>query len=323
MKILLTGCCGFIGYHTALRLLKKGHEVFGVDDMNDYYSVELKEFRKDKLWNHSNFTFVQANICNKRHMRNIISKFKPVAIINLAARAGVRYSLINPYIYAETNTIGTLNLLEIAKDFEIKKFILASTSSLYAGQQMPFKEDLPVNTPISPYAASKKGAEAMCYTYHYLHDMDITIFRFFTVYGECGRPDMCIFQFIEHINRDEPIKVYGDGLQSRDFTYVKDIARGVTKGVGLKGFQIINLGGNKPYKLQELIINIEINLQKTAKINYLPSFKTDIKDTWADISKADKLLGWKPTVSLQLGINKTVAWHETNKTFLRNVKLFD
>lgn len=322
MKVLLTGCCGFIGYHTGLELLKQGHEVFGVDDINDYYSKDLKLYRLDKLKD-SGLYFRFTDICDKSAMTEAMKEFKPEVIINLAARAGVRYSLVNPYIYAQTNVLGTLNLLEMARQFNVKKFILASTSSLYAGQEMPFSEDLSVNTPISPYAASKKGAEAMCYTYHYLHGIDVTVFRFFTVYGECGRPDMCIFEFIEHIRRNEPIIVYGDGLQSRDFTYVKDIANGVIKGMKLKGFQTINLGGNKPYKLQELIINIELNLSKTAKINYMPEYKTDIRDTWADITKAKELLNWCPQVSLEVGISKTVKWHKTNKRLLNNVKLFD
>ncbi|HOL36165.1 MAG TPA: GDP-mannose 4,6-dehydratase, partial [bacterium] len=181
MKILLTGCTGFIGWHTAKTALNSGYEVFGIDDMNDYYDVRLKQWRLNDLEKIKNFKFQKIDIRNKQDLEKIVSVFKPEAIINLAARAGVRASIENPHIYFETNVLGNLNLLDLAQKHRIKKFVLASTSSLYAGQKMPFSESLPVNTPISPYAASKKSAEVTCYTYHYLYGIDVTVFRYFTV----------------------------------------------------------------------------------------------------------------------------------------------
>ena len=320
-KVLLTGCCGFIGWKTSEKLLQKGFQVFGIDDLNDYYDVKLKEWRLSNLKEYSNFEFRRMDICDKEKLKNIVKNFIPDIIINLAARAGVRASIENPEIYFRTNTIGTLNLLEISKDTGIKKFILASTSSIYAGEKLPFSESLPVNNPISPYAASKKAAEVLCYTYHYLYGINITIFRYFTVYGPCGRPDMSIFKFIKLIDEEKYITVYGDGNQSRDFTYIDDIAEGTIMGIDLTGFEIINLGGNRPYKLNQAISLIEKNLGKKAKIEYRPFNKADMKATWADISKAKKLLNWEPKVDLEEGIKRTVKWYMENRNWLKDVKL--
>ena len=320
-KVLLTGCCGFIGWKTSEKLLQKGFQVFGIDDLNDYYDVKLKEWRLSNLKEYSNFEFRRMDICDKEKLKNIVKNFIPDIIINLAARAGVRASIENPEIYFRTNTIGTLNLLEISKDTGIKKFILASTSSIYAGEKLPFSESLPVNNPISPYAASKKAAEVLCYTYHYLYGINITIFRYFTVYGPCGRPDMSIFKFIKLIDEGKNITVYGDGNQSRDFTYIDDIAEGTIMGIDLTGFEIINLGGNRPYKLNQAISLIEKNLGKKAKIEYRPFNKADMKATWADISKAKKLLNWEPKVDLEEGIKRTVKWYMENRNWLKDVKL--
>jgi len=320
--VLLTGAAGFIGYKTAEKLLQKGYKVIGVDNLNDYYDVKLKEYRLKKLSHFKNFTFYKVDIENLDALRIIFERESIKAVINLAARAGVRYSLIDPFVYLSTNTLGTLNLLELMKDYGVKKFILASTSSLYAGQKMPFKEDLPVNTPISPYAASKKGAEAMAYTYHYLYGIDVTVLRYFTVYGPAGRPDMSIFRFIKWIDEGTPITVYGDGTQSRDFTYVDDIAEGTVKGLETEtGYEIINLGGNKPYELNYVIKLIEKYLDKKAEIIYKPFHKADMKATWADISKAKKLLDWEPKIPLEEGIKRTVKWHLENREFVKTVKL--
>ena len=262
-KILVTGTAGFIGWKTSEKLLEKGFEVVGVDNMNDYYDVRLKEWRLNQLLPHKNFKFYKIDIEDKNALKELFKSNKFDAIINLAARAGVRCSIENPYIYYTTNVMGTLNLLELAKDFDVPKFVLASTSSLYAGQPMPFKEDLPVNQPISPYAASKKAAEVLCYTYHYLYGIDVTVLRYFTVYGPAGRPDMSIFRFIKWIMEDKSVQIYGDGTQSRDFTYVDDIAEGTIKALKPLGYEIINLGGgNKPTSLNTIldIINRELNI---------------------------------------------------------------
>ena len=222
----------------------------------------------------------------------------------------------------QTNTQGTLNLLQLMKDFGTKKMVLASTSSLYAGQPMPFKEDLPVNTPISPYAASKKAAEVMAYTYHYLYDMDISVVRYFTVYGPAGRPDMSIFRFIKWIDEGTPIKLFGDGSQSRDFTYVDDIARGTILAMKPLGYEIINLGGGKnPISLKEIINKLENLLGKKANIDYQPFNKADMKETWADITKADKLLNWKPQIDIDEGLKRTVNWYMQNREWLRDISV--
>ncbi|MCM8759094.1 MAG: GDP-mannose 4,6-dehydratase [Candidatus Omnitrophica bacterium] len=323
MRILLTGCAGFIGWHTAKIALEQGNYVFGIDDINDYYDVRLKHWRLDDLKKEKNFEFRQIDIRNRHDLEEIFLFFKPDAVINLAARAGVRASIENPFIYFETNVLGNLNLLSLCQKYDVKKFILASTSSLYAGQKMPFSETLPVNTPISPYAASKKAAEVSCYTYHYLYGIDITIFRYFTVYGPAGRPDLSIFKFIKLINEGRPITVYGDGSQSRDFTFVLDIAKGTLLGLKKLGFEIINLGGNKPYTINQTISLIEQYLGKKAHIIHKPFPQCDIPATWADISKAEKILGWKPQVSLEQGIKTTIDWCIENWSIVKNIVLKD
>ncbi|MCL2484824.1 MAG: SDR family NAD(P)-dependent oxidoreductase [Endomicrobia bacterium] len=321
MSILVTGAAGFIGAEVCKLLIKSGKNVVAIDNINDYYDVRVKNYRLKELKELKNFVFYKADIENKKSVDNIIKKHKITAIINLAARAGVRYSMENPFVYVSTNTMGTLNLLEAARRNKINKFILASTSSLYAGQKMPFAETLAVNTPISPYAASKKGAEAMCYSYHYLYGIDTTILRFFTVYGPAGRPDMSIIRFIKWIDEGKPIELFGDGSQSRDFTYVEDIARGVVKALKKTEYKIINLGGNKPYKLSYMIELIEKNLGKKTKYNYRPFHKADIDATWANITEANKVLGWSPKISLEQGIKKTVNWYLENKSWFKNIKL--
>ncbi|HOC03254.1 MAG TPA: GDP-mannose 4,6-dehydratase [Candidatus Ratteibacteria bacterium] len=323
MRILLTGCAGFIGWQTAKMALSSGYDVIGIDDINDYYDVRLKNWRLDDLIKTDGFEFRQIDIRNKNQLEKLFSDSKPDAIINLAARAGVRASIENPHIYFETNVLGNLNLLTLAEKFKIKKFILASTSSLYAGQSMPFSETLPVNTPISPYAASKKSAEVSCYTYHYLYDIDVSIFRYFTVYGPAGRPDLSIFKFIKLINEEKEITVYGDGNQSRDFTFVEDIARGTLLGLKDVGFEIINLGGNHPYTINETISLIEKYLGKKAKVINKPFPQCDIPATWADISKAKKILNWQPIFSLEEGIKKTIDWCIENKNLVEEIVLKD
>jgi nucleoside-diphosphate-sugar epimerase len=321
-KILLTGACGFIGWKVSEKLLEKGEEVLGIDDLNDYYDVRLKKWRLERLLKNKNFSFVKLDI-SRENIKYVVKEAKPDVIINLAARAGVRASIENPEIYYQTNVIGNLNLLECAKDYGIKKFILASTSSLYAGCKIPFSEDLPVNNPISPYAASKKAAEITSYTYHYLFGIDVIIFRYFTVYGPCGRPDMSIFKFIKLIDEEKEISVYGDGSQSRDFTYVDDIAEGTISGINLSGFEIINLGNSNPHQLNEVIEIIEENLNKKAKIVYAPFHKADIKETYADITKAKKLLNWTPKIDIREGIERTVKWYIENREWVKDIVLRD
>ena len=321
-SVLLTGAAGFIGHKTAQVLLERGHRVVGVDNLNDYYDVRLKNYRLQELKRKSNFEFRQLDVEDPAALRGLFAEHEFEAVLNLAARAGVRYSLRDPFVYVRTNSLGTLNLLECCKDRGVEKFVLASTSSLYAGQPMPFKEELAVNEPVSPYAASKKAAEVMAYTYHYLYDIDVTVLRYFTVYGPAGRPDMSIFRFIRWIDEGVPIELFGDGSQSRDFTYVQDIAEGTVRACELKtGYEIINLGGNKPYELNYAIGLIEKHLGKKATRYLQPFHKADLKATWASIDKARKILAWEPTVSLQEGIEKTVRWYLENKKWLGKIKL--
>ncbi len=320
--VIVTGVAGLIGQVTAVRLLEKGYRVIGIDNMNDYYDIRLKEYRLKTLESADRFSFHRIDIEDRTALESIETGSDVTGIINLAARAGVRYSKVNPFVYFSTNTTGTLNLLDFAVKRSLKKFVLASTSSLYAGQPTPFTEDLPVNEPISPYAASKKGAEAICYTYSYLYDLDVTVCRYFTVYGPAARPDMSIFPFIRWIDNGVPITLFGDGSQQRDFTYVDDIAEGTVRALETEtGFEVINLGGSKPHELNYIIKLMEDGLGKKAVRDHHPFEKTDMKVTWADISKAKSLLNWEPEVSVEEGIARTITWHKDNRKLVNSIIL--
>ena len=320
-KVLVTGCAGFIGARVAEMLLEEGYEVVGVDNLNNYYDANLKFWRLDDLKKYDNFKFYKFDIENYEGLKSVFKLNCPEAVINLAARTGVRYSLENPFVYLSTNSGGNLNLLELCREYGVPKFVLASTSSLYAGLKMPFKEDLPVNHPISPYAASKKAAEAMAYTYHYLYGLDVTILRYFTVYGPTGRPDMATFRFIKWIMEGAPLEIFGDGNQMRDFTYVDDIARGTIDALKPLGYEIINLGNNHPYKLSETIKLMEKSIGKKAYFDYKEFHKADMRATWADIDKAQAFLNWRPKVSLEEGIKKTVEWMKYNWEWVQKIKV--
>jgi nucleoside-diphosphate-sugar epimerase len=319
MNILVTGSAGFIGYYVAEALLNEGHYIFGIDNINDYYDIRLKEYRLSRLKRFKNFTFHNFDIANLVYVKNFFDNHKIDCIFNLAARAGVRYSIENPFTYYDTNIMGLLNLLEMCKNFHIDKLIQASTSSVYAGCKLPYIEDVKSDKPLSPYAASKKGAELLCYTYHHLYDINITILRYFTVYGPMGRPDMSIFKFIESIKNDKAITVFGDGTQERDFTYVDDIVNGTITAMYLNKYNIINLGNNKPSQLKTVIKLIEENLNKKALINYEPFHKADMLKTWAHIEKAKKLMQWYPKIDLKTGIEKTIKWHIEEADFLKKI----
>lgn len=320
--IVVTGSAGFIGWYTSKELLKQGYSVIGIDNMNDYYDVRVKEHRLSSLLSEANFKFYKADIEDILCLELIFHEHKIDAVINLAARAGVRYSLENPFVYLSTNTLGTLNLLEMMRKYNVPKMVLASTSSLYAGQPMPFVETLPVNSPISPYAASKKSAEAMAYSYHYLYGLDISVLRYFTVYGPAGRPDMSIFRFIKWIDEGSPIELFGDGSQSRDFTYIEDIAIGTVKALKPLGYEVINLGGGQtPESLLYVINKIEEYLGKKAVIENKPFHKADMLSTSADIKKAKTLLDWQPTTQLDEGLYNCVKWHIDNRSWLKDIRL--
>ena len=243
-QILVTGAAGFIGQKVCQLLMDQGYGVVGIDNMNDYYDVRLKEYRLKQLEGRG-FIFFREDIENLEAIEQIFWKHPIDTVINLAARAGVRYSSINPFVYTSTNVMGTLNLLELMKKYGVKKIVLASSSSLYAGQKMPFKEDNGREQPVSVYAATKKSAELLTETYHHLYGIDVSIVRYFTVYGPMGRPDMAIFKFTQKIYRGEPIEIYGDGKQKRDFTYIDDIAKGTIAAMKKLGYEIINLRPRK------------------------------------------------------------------------------
>lgn len=318
--ILVTGCAGFIGWKVTHTLLQRNKKVIGIDNMNDYYDPALKRWRLRTLKDYSNFRFHRLDIANYKKLRDIFRYNKIDAIINLAARAGVRASVENPWVYLDANIKGTLNLLEYCREYKIKKFILASTSSLYGLDKMPFREDACTNMPLAPYSATKKGAEAMCYSYHYLHGLDVSILRYFTVYGPAGRPDMSYFRFIQNISTGKQIPVFGDGNQTRDFTYIDDIADGTIRALRPLGYEVINLGSDHPVKLRYLIKLIEKNLGMKARIKRLRRHPADVTATWAHIKKAKKLLNWKPKTSLEQGIENTVKWFFENKKFLNGLK---
>ena len=316
---LVTGVAGFIASKVAELLLQAGHFVVGIDNLNEYYDVRLKHFRLDNLRRVGgrNLDFRQLDVEDLSSLVDLFDNYAFDVVLNLSARAGVRASLDNPLVYTKTNAIGTLNLLECMRARPVVKFVLASTSSLYSGQPMPFREDLAANTPLSPYAASKKAAEAMAYCYHKLYGIDVAVLRYFTVFGPAGRPDMSIFQFVEKITRGIPLKIYGDGTQSRDFTYVDDIARGTIAAMEkTPGFEIINLGGGKtPVSLNGIIALIEGMLGKKAVREEMPLSKGDMNATMADISKAGHLLAWEPQVALEEGLRRTVEWHQASSKY--------
>jgi len=320
--VLLTGVAGFIASRTAHFLLEQGVQVIGVDNLNDYYDVRLKRRRLEALIGRPGFTFHELDIENLPALKLIFEIHRPRSVLNLAARAGVGYSLKNPHVYLTTNASGTLNLLEMMRAFDVKKLVLASTSSLYAGLPMPFSESLPVNTPISPYAASKKAAEVMAYSYHFLFGMDVSVVRYFTVFGPAGRPDMSIYRFIQWIEHRKKLQLTGDGSQSRDFTFVDDIARGTIAALRPVGFEVINLGGGRnPRTMMDVIRHIEGALGKSADIEHLPMPPEDMQATWADIDKARRLLDWTPEISLEEGLDRTLAWHLEHREFLAGLRM--
>jgi nucleoside-diphosphate-sugar epimerase len=322
MTLLITGCAGFIGARTTQLALEAGHEVIGLDNLNDYYDVRLKNHRLESLLANSSFRFYPIDIEDDASLDRVFRDCRLDAVINLAARAGVRASIEDPHLYMRTNTVATLNLLERMVRHKVPKFVMASTSSLYAGQPMPFTEDAVVTRPISPYAATKLAAEALCHVWHHLHGIDVSVLRYFTVFGPAGRPDMAPFRFSEWIRRGEPITLYGDGTQTRDFTYIDDVARGTLAALKPLGYEIINLGGgNTPVSVNEMIRSLETSLGKDAVIDYQPFQGVDMKDTSADVSKAARLLGWSPHTPPDDGFRKTAEWHIRENSWLGRVGL--
>ncbi|QDV63685.1 UDP-glucose 4-epimerase [Crateriforma conspicua] len=319
MKVFVTGAAGFIGSHVCLRLAEDGHNVVGIDNFNDYYSPILKRHRSNESAKHG-IEVIEGDIENLEVLDGIFAQNGFDAVINLGARAGVRYSTKNPHVYMKTNGHGNLNLLECCRKHGVGKFVLASTSSLYAGQSAPFDEANPTVRPLSPYAASKLAAESMAFSYHHLYGLDVSILRYFTVYGPSGRPDMAVFRFIESILSGTPITLYGDGKQSRDFTYVTDIADGTVAALRPVGYELFNLGGGQtPVPMNDVIEMLERHTGEKAKIEYKPFHDADMHVTHAKNQKAEKILSWSPKVSLDEGLNETVAWHLSSRNLFQEM----
>lgn len=319
---LVTGAAGFIGARTSEMLIEQGHAVVGVDNMNDAYDPRMKEYRLEKLRTLKNFEFVRDDISGRGilNRKSSIVNRKFDGVINLAARAGVRFSVENPWVFLESNIMGTLNMLELCRQSDCKKFILASTSSIYgANPPYPTPESASSSEPLQPYAASKKGAEALTHSYHHLYNIDVTVLRFFTVYGPAGRPDLAIFRFVQWITEGRPVHVYGDGEQSRGFTFIDDIGHGIIAALKPLGYEIINLGGHEVITINNLIKLIEEIIGKKAIVDYGPPVKADMQSNWADVSKAREMLGWQPQVNLRDGIQSLVNWYNAERSWADKV----
>jgi nucleoside-diphosphate-sugar epimerase len=317
---LLTGAAGFIGARTAELLLDAGHRVVGADDVNDAYDPRMKRHRLARLAEYPAFRFHELDIAKKGALAALGDE-RFDAVLNLAARAGVRASVANPWVYVDANVTGTLNLLEWCRARGVRKFVLSSTSSVYGGSDAAvFREDQESSRPISPYAATKKAAEALCHTWHALHGFDVTVLRYFTVYGPAGRPDMSVFRFVRNVREGEPITVYGDGTMARDFTYVDDIARGTIAALRPLGYEIVNLGGEHPYEVRELVATVEDALGRKAEIRHEPAHPADVPRTAACIDQARRLLGWEPRVPLAEGVAHAAAWYERERSWAREIR---
>ena len=334
MRVLITGTAGFIGFHLCLRLIKEGFNVIGFDNLNDYYDKNLKEARLKELYvanqrYDADFKFIKGSLESFDLLEKIFNEYKPKCVINLAAQAGVRYSLENPFAYINSNILGFEHLIELSKRYKIENFIYASSSSVYGGnKQMPFKENDEVNHPISLYAATKRSNELIAHTYSHLYNLRSTGLRFFTVYGPWGRPDMALFIFTKAISEDKPINVFNNGEMMRDFTYISDVTESIRRlidkpATGLKEFdrdkptpstswaphRIFNIGNSKPTQLMNYIAEIEKCLNKKAKINFLPMQKGDVKATYADTSSLESWIDFKPNTSIRNGVKNFVDWY--------------
>jgi len=318
MKILVTGAAGFIGMTTALRLLGRGDEVVGLDNLNDYYDVRLKEDRLEKLTPHRKFRFIKLDIADRVGMQGLFETERFDRVIHLAAQAGVRYSLQNPHAYVDSNIVGFLNVLEGCRNTAVQHLVYASSSSVYGGNtKMPFSEDDCVDHPVSLYAATKKANELMAHTYSHLYGLPTTGLRFFTVYGPWGRPDMALFLFTRAILEGRPIDIFNHGHMLRDFTYVDDIVEGVvrvldriaTADSSAAPYRIFNIGNNRPASLLDFIACVEMALGLEAKKNWLPLQPGDVPATYATTQALNEWVGFVPDTRIEQGVNQFVTWY--------------
>jgi UDP-glucuronate 4-epimerase len=309
MRILVTGTAGFIGAALAQRLLTRGDVVHGFDNHNDYYDPALKEARLARFADHPNYTHQRADLTDQAAVDHAFATFKPQRVVNLAAQAGVRYSLQNPRAYVQSNLVGFVNILEACRHGGVEHLVYASSSSVYgANRKLPFAVEDAVDHPLSLYAASKKANELMAHTYSHLYDLPTTGLRFFTVYGPWGRPDMSPILFADRISRGEPIDVFNHGHHSRDFTYIDDIVEGVI-GAPSAPYRVYNLGNDQPVQLMRFIELLEHNLGRTVEKHLLPMQPGDVPDTWADISPLRQDVGYAPSTSIEDGVARFVAWY--------------
>lgn len=311
MRVLITGSSGFIGYHLSKSLLLDGYEIYGLDNLNNYYDVNLKKLRLNNLKSHENFKFKKLDLINYNDLEHIFKSFNPQKVINLAAQAGVRYGIKNPQAYIDSNLIGFYNILELSKHYETEGLIYASSSSVYgANNQIPFSTEHKTEKPMSLYAATKKSNELMAYAYHSLFGLNVTGLRFFTVYGPWGRPDMAYFSFTNSIFNDEKINVFNNGEMMRDFTYIDDIINGTRSAIE-KNFpcEIFNLGNSQSENLMDVISILEHNIGKKARINFMPMQPGDVKSTYADIANSINKLGFSPRIKIEEGLKNFVEWY--------------
>ena len=319
---LVTGVAGFIGHWVARKLLGQGAQVDGIDNLNDAYDPRLKFWRLQQLERHAGFQFTRADITAREGLAEAASRPSYDAVFHLAARAGAPQSVRDPGAYLEANAIGTQKVLELCTAGGTAKLVLASTSSVYGSRNpLPLEESADTSRPRSPYAASKKAAELLAHAHHHLHGLDVTVLRYFTVYGPAGRPDMSLFRFIRWIREGEPVVLHGDGSQSRDFTFVSDIARGTVRAATPLGFEIVNLGSDAPVRLLDALRMIEQSLGRKARIRAAPVPRVDVPATWAAIGQAKRLLGWQPQTTLEGGIEEMVRWYVDNRAWARHIAL--
>ncbi|MGD9240282.1 MAG: NAD-dependent epimerase [Desulfobacterales bacterium] len=329
-KVLVTGAAGFIGFHLAKRLLADGHQVVGLDNMNPYYDVSLKEARLEDLKKEANFTFCQIDLCDRTQLEDLFARQGFEVVVNLAAQAGVRYSLENPYAYVDSNLVGFINILECCRHETIKHLVFASSSSVYgANTRMPFSVHHNVDHPVSLYAATKKANELMAHTYSHLFQLPCTGLRFFTVYGPWGRPDMALFLFTRAILEDKPIKVFNHGKMQRDFTYIDDIIEGVVRvmgrlpqansdwsgdapdpGTSSAPYKVYNIGNNNPVELIKFIEVIEEVLGKKANMEFMDLQPGDVVATYADVDDLIEDVGFKPETPIETGVESFIEWYK-------------
>ena len=323
-RYLLTGVAGFIASRVAESLLRDGHEVVGLDNLNDAYDRRLKDWRLKRLQGEAGFRFHLVDIAERELLEAAWGTQAYDAVINLAARANVRHSVRHPWLYVATNVTGTLNLLDLCRERKVTKFVLASTSSVYgASPVLPTPESANSDHPLQPYAATKKAAEALAHSYHHLHGLDVTVVRYFTVYGPAGRPDMSMFRFCQWIAEGRPVRVNGDGEQTRGYTYIDDIARGTVLALRRMGFEIVNLGGHEAIKINDLIRLIEAQVGRRADVHFGPIHPADVAANWANVEKAGRLLGWEPQVGVREGVARLVEWYMAERHWASSVDTSD